>query len=574
MRTNPNQTPSNSTRMSSQQDKSTFAEVFKQWEEKKNDEAEIRKDQVVEGKVVSVDNDNVYVAIEGLKQEGRIPRSEFDEKPEIGSVVTALVKRKESTDSGCILSKKEADQRKGWEVVKDAFKNNYQVSGRLVNEIKGKGYIVNVEGSELFLPASQLSYKFSDGENYKGVELDFKVIEINERTRSGVVSRKKLLDEVNNEKWDALAEKIKVGDKVKATVSKIASFGVFCDLEGVVGLLRQRDISYKKFAPFKQYFTIGQEIELQVLEMEKENNKLALGLKQLYEDPWVWAKRSLEKDMVIRGTVTSLTNFGAFVELKEGLEGLIHTSELTWAKKPPHPKELLKKGQEVEALILDIDFESRRLSLGLKQLQPNPWDTLGPEVRVGNVLTGKVTGITKYGAFVEVENGIEGLIHISDITWDEKQKNPTSLLKKGEEVKYIILDINFDAQRISCGLKQLQEHPYEALRNRYPIGSVVQGKIKSIVDFGMFVEIEPGFEGLVHISEIPGGKDTNLAESYKPGDIVKCAVVKIDSKNKKISLSIKDFDKALEREEMAKYLKTSDTPSRESLGSFINSSLK
>ncbi|EKP04746.1 putative ribosomal protein S1 [Leptospira kirschneri str. 2008720114] len=560
--------------MTNKEEKSTFAEVFKQWEQSIYEEPELRKDQVVERKIVSVDNDYVYVAIEGLKQEGRIPRGDFDEAPERGNYVSAIVKRKESQDSGCILSKKEADQRKGWEIVKEAFKNGYQVTGRLINEIKGKGYIVNVEGVELFLPASQLSYKFKEGETFKNKELEFKIIELNDRTRSGVVSRKKLLDEVNEEKWDALLLKLKVGDKVKAIVSKIASFGVFCEVDGVTGLLRQRDISYKKYAPFKQYFQIGQEVELVILELDKENNKLALGLKQLYEDPWVWAERSLEKEMVIRGTVTSLTKFGAFVELKEGLEGLIHTSELAWSKKPPQPKDILKKGQEIEALVLDIDFKNRRLSLGLKQLQPNPWDQLGPEIRRGNVLEGVITGITKYGAFVEVENGIEGLIHISDITWDEKVSNPTSQLKKGDTVRYMILDVNLDAQRISCGLKQLMENPYEVFRNEHPVGTIVEGKVKSIKEFGIFVEVAPGIEGLVHISEVPNGKEVNLAELYKSDEIVKTAVIKVDVKNKKISLSIKDFDKALEREEMSKYLKTSDTPSRESLGSFLNTSLR
>lgn len=298
---------------------------------------------------------------------------------------------------------------------------------------------------------------------------------------------------------------------------------------------------------------------------------MSLGIKQLYEDPWVWAGRELEKDMVVRGIVTSLTNFGAFVELKEGLEGLIHCSELTWAKKPPHPKEVLKKGQEVDSMILDIDLSKKRLSLGLKQLLPNPWDNLTSEVRVGNTLEGKITGITKYGAFVEVENGIEGLIHVGDITWDEKVKDPTTVLKKGQIVKYQILDINLDTNRISCGLKQLQENPYEALKKKYPTGVIVEGKVKSIVTFGVFLEIEPGYEGLIHVSQIPESKTLKLEELYKVGDIIKAVILKIDPDSKKISLSVKDFDKAMEKEEISKYIKT-DTPSSESFGSFINSS--
>jgi small subunit ribosomal protein S1 len=343
-------------------------------------------------------------------------------------------------------------------------------------------------------------------------------------------------------------------------------------VQGIEGLLRQNDISYKKYAPFKQYFHVDQEVEVLILEIDKEAKRLSLGIKQMYEDPWVWAGRELEKDMVVRGIVTSLTNFGAFVELKEGLEGLIHTSELAWSKKPPHPKEVLKKGQEVDSVVLDIDLERKRLSLGLKQLLPNPWDSLSSNVRKGNVLEGKVTGITKYGVFVEVENGIEGLIHIGDLTWNEKAKDPVNEagIKKGQVVKYLILDVNQDAQRISCGLKQLSENPYDALRKKYPTGVIVEGKIKSIVSFGVFVEIEPGFEGLVHVSQIPDGKNLKLEEIYKVGETIKTVLLKIEPEQKKISLSIKDFDKAVEKEEMARYIKQDDSPSSESMGSFIN----
>jgi small subunit ribosomal protein S1 len=251
------------------------------------------------------------------------------------------------------------------------------------------------------------------------------------------------------------------------------------------------------------------------------------------------------------------------------LEGLIHTSELSWAKKPPHPKEILKKGQEVDSVVLDIDLEKRRLSLGLKQLLQNPWESLTSNVRKNNVLEGKITGITKYGAFVEVENGIEGLIHVGDITWDEKVKDPTSLIKKGQLVKYIILDVNLETNRISCGIKQLLDNPYEVLRKKYPSGTIVEGKIKSIVQFGLFLEIEPGYEGLIHISQIPNGKTINLEDEFKVGDIVKAVILKIEADSKKISLSIKDFDKALEKEEFSRYMKQDDSPSSGSLGSYF-----
>ncbi|MBL0264809.1 MAG: 30S ribosomal protein S1 [Leptospiraceae bacterium] len=532
-------------------------------------ERPFKKGAIIEGRIVDVYDQEVYVDL-GLKSDCRVARSEFLETPEIGSTVAVVIKSKENDSEIYIASKLEADARKGWETVKEAFSKNLQVQGRVDSEVKNIGYNVYVEGVQLFLPSSQLGMK-ATLEELKAKPLDFKVIKLNEKGRTGVLSRKKLIEEISKEKWDELIKLVKVGDKVNGTVTKVASFGVFCNVHGIEGLLRQNDISYKKYAPFKQYFQIGQSIELLVLEIDPTNNRLSLGIKQLYEDPWVWAGRELEKDMVVRGIVTSLTNFGAFVELKEGLEGLIHCSELTWAKKPPHPKEVLKKGQEVDSMILDIDLSKKRLSLGLKQLLPNPWDNLTSEVRVGNTLEGKITGITKYGAFVEVENGIEGLIHVGDITWDEKVKDPTTVLKKGQIVKYQILDINLDTNRISCGLKQLQENPYEALKKKYPTGVIVEGKVKSIVTFGVFLEIEPGYEGLIHVSQIPESKTLKLEELYKVGDIIKAVILKIDPDSKKISLSVKDFDKAMEKEEISKYIKT-DTPSSESFGSFINSS--
>lgn len=547
-------------------DNSSFAQILEAWENQEQDST-MSKGQVVEGIVVETREDTVFLDI-GEKQEGRVPLSDFPEPPSPGDHFTVVFRRR--VDGYAILSKKEADVRKGWETVKDAFNNGYPMTGKIVGEVKGKGYTVDIEDVNLFLPASHLAMKFKDLADLKSREIDVKVIELNDKNRSGVVSRKKLMEEVNNEKWDVLLENVKVGDKVLAKVVKIANFGVFCEVHGVVGLLRQNDISYKKFAPFKHFFSVGQEFEVLVLELDKENNKLSLGLKQMHEDPWDWAKRELEKGMIVSGTVTSITQFGVFVELMDGLEGLIHTTELSWSRKTPNPKDVVKKAQPIEAEVLDIDFENRRLSLSIKHLQPNPWENLSANVRVGNTMEGTITGITKYGAFVEVENGIEGLIHISDITWDEKEKNPTGLLKKGDKVEYKILDVNLDAQRISCGLKQLTEHPYEALKKKYPPGSLVEGKIKSIVPFGVFVEVEPGFEGLVHISEVPQDKSQNLEDYFPVGTEVRTAVLKIDSNTKKISLSIKDHDKAVEREEMAKYIKEDDEVSRESIGSFIN----
>jgi small subunit ribosomal protein S1 len=551
----------------------SFAEILEAYE-KNQSERPIRKGELLDAHVVQITSDRVYIDFEPhqTKAEAFVPLREFSESPEIGSHISVVIKGREDENDAYawICSKLEADKRKGWEILKEAFQHEQYVTGKIESEEKGKGFNVNVEGVMVFLPASQIRKKYI--ENYKDRYLNFAILKLNEKTKSAVVSQKLYEERIDQKKWDELVNSLHVGDKVVAKVTKIANFGVFCEVKGIEGLLRQNDISYKKYAPFKHYFQVGNEVEVLILEIDKEGKRLSLGIKQMYEDPWVWAGRELEKDMIVRGIVTSLTNFGAFVELKEGLEGLIHTSELSWAKKPPHPKEVLKKGQEVDSMVLEIDLERKRLSLGLKQLLPNPWDNLSSDIRKGAIREGKITGITKYGVFVEVENGIEGLIHNGDLTWNEKSKDPVAEagLKKGQKVQYIILDVNRDAQRISLGLKQLQENPYEALRKKYPTGVIIEGKIKSIVSFGIFVEIEPGYEGLVHLSQIPDGKDIKLDEIYKVGDDIKAVLLKIDPENKKISLSIKDFDKALEKEEMARYIKQDDSPSSESIGSFIN----
>lgn len=552
---------------------SSFGEILENFEKNRSSHS-LAKGDLVEAKVVSVLADRVYIDFESssTKTEGYVPLREFSEPPEIGAHINVIVKSREEENDVTLFvcSKLEADRKRGWEILREAYKNGQFVTGKIESEEKGKGYIVNVEGATVFLPSSQIRKKVL--EEFRSKPLNFSIVKLIEKSKVAIVSHKKYEEKIDQKKWEELIQTTNVGDRVLAKVTKIANFGVFCEVKGIEGLLRQNDISYKKYAPFKQYFHVGQEIEVQVLEIDKETKRLSLGIKQMYEDPWVWAGRELEKDMIVRGIVTSLTNFGAFVELKEGLEGLIHTSELSWSKKPPHPKEVLKKGQEVDSVVLDIDVERRRLSLGLKQLLPNPWENLPEKIKVGNVLEGKITGITKYGVFIEIEDGIEGLVHLNDISWNEKAKDPIAEegLKKGQIVKYKILDINPSAQRISLGLKQLKENPYEVLRKKYPAGTIVEGKIKSVVSFGVFLEIEPGFEGLIHVSQIPDGKNIKLNEVYKVGDTLKAVILKIDPEHKKISLSIKDFDKALEKEEISKYLKPDDAPSSESIGNFVN----
>ena len=534
-----------------------------------SEQSDIEKGALVEATVVYSDERDVFLDI-GQKQDGRCPLAEFDERPSSGSTVPVVVLH-ETGDGMIRLSRARAVRRVSWERLAEAFEAGHQLSGQ-VNKVLPQGYLVLHGGVELFLPLSQSDVKIKGRRLSQGKSIDFKILVLKEKHRSAIISRRAVMEERNEEKWTEFLAKYKVDDDVTGKVSKIVSFGVFIDLGGLEGLLHQSDISWKKFAPFKDRFKTGDEVTVRLLGLDQENNRISLGLKQLTQDPWLWAQENLKPEAVISGRVINLTDYGAFIEIKEGLEGLVHVSELTWARRVRHPKRYLEMGQEVEAMVLGVDFESKRVSLGIRQLTENPWETLPQQVNVGDVMEGPITRVTKFGAFVTVREDVEALIHFSDYTWDDKVDK--EMLKKGETVQFKILEINSEDRRVSAGVKQLQPSPHEELRKKYKNGDVIECKIKNIADFGIFVEFDDGFEGLIHRSKIPlKGDDVKLEEHFKPGDPLKASLLNINVAGRKVSLSIKDYERKQEREIIKQYLKKDDSPSTSSLGDLIKNKL-
>ena len=530
---------------------------------------EIKKGEIIFATIVGSDRDNVYLDI-GIKSETPVDRSEFKEEPKEGEKVSVLVKKAPSNeDSHFILSKKEAEEQKNWIEIQDSFDKNYQISGTYKSEVKNKGYIFDVKGFDFFLPVSQISIKKSSVS--KGASFEFKIIRLDASKKTGIISYNKLIEEINDEKWDNIKSKYEVGQKVTVKVNEVISFGVFCMFEGIRGLLHHKDMSYKKniyYREFKDKFQPEQELEVVILEINQEKNHLFFGLKQLEEDPWIWAEKELTPGTVIRGTVVSIVKFGAFIELKEGLEGLVHNSEISWLRKNQNAKSRLKKKQIVEAYISEIDADSRKLSLSIKKNEQNPWDTLSSNVRINNVLEGKVTKQLDYGVFVEVEDEIEGLVHISDMSWEENIKK-TDFPAVGENIQYKILSINKENQKISCGLKQLIKHPYEIIKENFPYGTIIEVSVSNVADFGVFVDFyfeDKKYTGLIPNAEIDEEAKSNLEKET----ILKVCFVKVSPLEKRITFSLKRMQKAMEKAEMDKYISKENSPIEESLGNLVS----
>ncbi len=526
---------------------------------------EFNKGDLIQATVVDFDDREVFLDLGG-KQEGRCLRSEFDETPERGGSIPVIVIR-EGDDGYVRLSRREAERAIAWDDLKEAFTEGAQLSGQVLKQVN-HGFIVTYSGVSLFLPQSQVGGgKRAKGGVAAGAQIEFKILDLKEKHRSAVISHRKVVEEMNVSRWNELCEHHHEGDVVEGTVVKKVSFGVFLDVHGVEGLLHQSDISWKKYSPFKDRFKIGDIVAVKIIAMDRDNNRLSLGLKQMAEDPWEWAKRELNQGDIVRGTVTNITDYGAFLELLEGLEGLIHVSELTWSKRVKHPRKYLNIGDEVEAQVLSVDFENRRIALGVKQLSQDPWDRLPEEVHSGDVREGTITSITKFGAFVKVLDEIEGLIHFNDFSWDDRADR--KMLKKGDNVSYKVLEVDHKNRRISCGIKQLTESPYEILRKKYKKGDAIDCKVTGITNFGVFVDVGDGFEGLIHISRVPMSEGQKLEELYKVGDPIRAILLNIDPAEKKIALSVKAYEKKQNQDIIDRYIKKDESPSTSSLGEML-----
>ena len=505
---------------------------------------------ILRGKVLAVKQDGIIVDI-GYKSEGFIPIEEFSEEElaliKIGSYMEVYVE--EIVDSeGCInLSKERATKIKTWELLQKALQNGTPIEGIVVGKTKG-GLFVNILGINAFLPGSQVDIKApKEIDNLIGQKMLFKVLKLNNKLANVIVSRRAILEEERQRKKAETLERIKEGALIKGTVKNITDYGVFIDLGGIDGLLHISDISWGRISHPSEFFAIGDEVEVIVLRYDEDNERVTLGYKQKKPDPWFTVDEKYPVGKKVRGKVVSVTDYGAFIELEEGLEGLVHISEIDWLPRPKHPSKYLSIGETVDAVVLKVDKEERRLSLSIKQLKPSPWELVSQRYNIGQKISGRVKTITDFGAFVSLPEGVDGLIHISDLSWTKHVKHPSEILRKGQKVEAIILSIEPEAERIALGLKQLNPDPWlKEIPERFKLGSEVKGKVLRITDFGIFVELEGGVEGLVYSSEILKTSSEKVEDFIKEGDDIWVRIIKIDLDEKKIGLSMKNVKRVEE----------------------------
>jgi len=506
---------------------------------------ELAEGEVVKGRVLEVSGDEVIVDI-GYKSEGIVRAQEFaDDEGNIavapGDEVEVLLERCEDKEGNVVVSREKAEKMKVWGKIEDAYKEDEIIQGHVVDRVKG-GLAVNI-GVRAFLPGSQVDIRpVRNLESMVGEEIRVKVIKLNKRRANVVVSRKIVLEaERAEEKKDTLKQ-LFAGNVLGGVVKNITDYGAFVDLGGIDGLLHITDMSWGRISHPSELLDIGDEIDIVILNFDPERERVSLGYKQRMPDPWVGVSEKYPAGSRIPGKVVSLTDYGAFVELEEGVEGLVHISEMSWRKRIKHPSKLVEVGDEVDVVVLDVDEENRRISLGMKQTEPNPWRLIADKYEEGNIIQGRVRNLTDFGAFVEIEEGIDGLIHISDMSWTKRVEHPSEVLQKGQEVEVAVLSVDAERQRLSLGLKQLRPNIWDKYAESHQQGEVVEGKVTKLTNFGAFVELDDGIEGLVHVSEIADRHVKDPADELKVGDTLKVKILKIDADAHKISLSAKEGD--------------------------------
>jgi small subunit ribosomal protein S1 len=508
---------------------------------------------VVKGTIVQVNPDSVIVDV-GFKSEGVIPLNEFfDENGAItvnvGDVFDVLVERTESETGLISLSKEKADRQKIW----NSLEEGAVIDGRIVSRIKG-GLAVDI-GVNAFLPGSQVDLRpVRNLDKLLGETFQFKIIKLNKRRGNIVLSRRVLLeDQRENLRADTL-KTLEEGQVVDGVVKNLTDYGAFIDLGGIDGLLHITDMSWGRVSHPSDILTVGDKIKVKVLKYDREKERVSLGLKQIAPDPWLDVEAKYPVGLRVKGKVVSLTDYGAFVELEEGVEGLIHVSEMSWTKRIKHPNKVLTIGDEVESVVLALDTPNRRISLGLKQAEANPWEVIGEKFPIGTIIEGQVKNITDFGIFVGVDEGIDGLVHISDLSWTKRIKHPSELYKKGDIVKAVVLNIDRENERFSLGIKQFTPDPWQSIPVRYAPGTIVRGQVTSVTDFGIFLEIEEGIEGLIHVSEISKEKIDTPKNFAKLGDELEAVVLSVDTADRKIALSVKHLATRKEKAEVDAFL--------------------
>ena len=509
------------------------------------DFGDLEEGSIVKGEIVRVNDDNVLVDV-NFKSEGQIPAAEFRDAAgninvKVGDKVDVYVVRKNENEGTITLSFEKAKRMQVFDQLEDVQENNRVIKGHIVRRIKG-GYTVDIGGVEAFLPGSHVDLRpVPDMDALVNQEFEFRVLKINRRRSNVIVSRRVLLEEERDSKRQDLLRTLEEGQIVHGKAKNITEYGVFVDLGGLDGLLHITDMSWKRIRHPKEMITMGQDLTLKVLSFDRENNKVSLGLKQLVPDPWQDISARFPEGKKVTGKVTNLVDYGAFVELEPGVEGLVHISEMSWTRKLRHPSQMVHTGDEVEVVILGVDGEKKRISLGMKQVRPNPWELVAEKYPEGTVLEGVIKNITEFGMFIGIEDGIDGLIHVSDISWTKKVRHPNEIYKVGDTVQAKVLTVDQENEKFTLGIKQLVDDPWGHVPATYPVGCTVKGIVTNITDFGLFVEVEEGIEGLVHVSELSSKKVKTPAEMYKEGQEIEAKVIHVSAEERRLGLSIKQI---------------------------------